>query len=221
MRPASASRPTTRTPRSGPSRTRTSPGERVYAVAGAAFAVDTCLKSDANGKLIAAAAGDNAIAKSLEAAGADLDIVCVEILPLIAARACRTPSAAGGFKVARGEQLTVPRPDTIVTGLATVVAVSPVLETRTGGSNITISAAARATRPARRRRARSSSRRGSRRRCRRHAGRRHGLRQEGELDRDRHVTPTAPPLMTSRCAANGHVAAPHPTEEEIRPWLIA
>jgi hypothetical protein len=57
------------------------PGERVYAVAGAAFAIDILLASDASGKLVTATTGQHVVAVAREAAGADLDIVCVEITP--------------------------------------------------------------------------------------------------------------------------------------------
>jgi hypothetical protein len=57
------------------------PGERVVGVAGAAVAIDVYVKSDANGKLITAATGELVIGRTLEAAGADLDMIVVEVAP--------------------------------------------------------------------------------------------------------------------------------------------
>lgn len=100
------------------------PGERVVACAGAAFAVDALLKSDGTGKLVTAVAGDNVVAIAREAAGADLDLVCVEIVGSAASLvAAAVAGVAAGYKIARGVHRQVAAEDTVVTGLATVVAV--------------------------------------------------------------------------------------------------
>jgi hypothetical protein len=56
------------------------PGELVGGRSGAAFAVDSLLTTDANGKLIAASAGNYVWAIAREAATAADQLVCVEVV---------------------------------------------------------------------------------------------------------------------------------------------
>lgn len=57
------------------------PGERVWAEAGAAFALDALLTSDANARLVTATTGQKVHAISRQAAAALGDVVDVEIAP--------------------------------------------------------------------------------------------------------------------------------------------
>jgi hypothetical protein len=57
------------------------PGEVVLGEAGAAFALDALLTSDANGRLVTAAATNPVAAIARQAAGALSDLVAVEIAP--------------------------------------------------------------------------------------------------------------------------------------------
>jgi hypothetical protein len=56
------------------------PGELVTAEAGAAFAIDVRLASDANGRLVLAVTGNPVVAIAREAATALGDLVCVELV---------------------------------------------------------------------------------------------------------------------------------------------
>src|SRR4051812_37374417 len=62
-----------------PLRVADRPGENTYGEAGAAFALDALLTSDANGRLVTAATTNNVAAIARQAAGALGDLVAVEI----------------------------------------------------------------------------------------------------------------------------------------------
>lgn len=64
-----------------PLRVADRPGETVYGEAGAAFALDALLTSDANGRLVTAASTNPVTAIARQAAGALGDLVAVEIAP--------------------------------------------------------------------------------------------------------------------------------------------
>lgn len=57
------------------------PGEQVLGEAGAAVAYDALLASDANGRLVTAASGEEVIAIARQAAAASGDLIAVEIAP--------------------------------------------------------------------------------------------------------------------------------------------
>lgn len=89
----------------------------------------------ANGKV--AASGTILLGYALEAASADLDVVEV-----LRGTTASSPIAgiASGYKIARGQQTTVTATDTIVTGLATVVAVVACMDDNPGDNPFMVSA---------------------------------------------------------------------------------